>query len=69
MKFDFKNILLGIMIGILGTLIIGCLLNDVYIDIQIGDTTDLEELTGWEKKISIEKTLKDLLNYWVKKIG
>ncbi len=41
----------------------------IDIDIQIGDTTDLEELTGWEKKISIEKTLKDLLNYWVKKIG
>ena len=40
MKFDFKNILLGIMIGILGTLIIGCLLNDVYIDIQIGDKID-----------------------------
>ena len=40
MKFDFKNILLGIMIGILGTLIIKCLLNDVYIDIQIGDKID-----------------------------
>ena len=37
MKFDFKNILLGIIIGVLGTIIIGCLLNDVYIDVRVGD--------------------------------
>ena len=37
MKLDFKNILIGIIIGVLSTIIIGCLLSDVYIDIQIGD--------------------------------
>ena len=37
MKLDFKNIIIGIIIGILGTLIIGVLLTDVYIDIRIGD--------------------------------
>ena len=42
MKFDFKNILIGIIIGVLGTLIVGCLLNDVYIDIQVGNK--LEEV-------------------------
>jgi len=40
MKFDFKNILIGIVIGILGTITIGCLINDVYIDIQIGDNSE-----------------------------
>ena len=37
MKLDFKNILIGIIIGVLGTIIIGCLLNDVYIDVRVGD--------------------------------
>ena len=37
MKFDFKNILIGIIIGVLGTIVIVCLLNDVYIDVRIGD--------------------------------
>ena len=37
MKFDFKNILIGIIVGILGTMIVGCLLNDVYIDVRVGD--------------------------------
>ena len=37
MKSDFKNILIGIIIGVLCTIIVGCLLSDVYIDIQIGD--------------------------------
>ena len=37
MKFDFKNILIGIVIGVLGTIIVVCLLNDIVIDIQIGD--------------------------------
>ena len=40
MKFDFKNNLIGIIIGILGTITAGCLINDVYIDIQIGDNTE-----------------------------
>ena len=43
MKFDFKNILIGIIIGVLGTLIVRCLLNDVYIDVRVGD---IEEITN-----------------------
>ena len=37
MEFDFKNIVLGVIIGILSTIIIACLVSDVYIDIRIGD--------------------------------
>ena len=44
MKFDFKNILIGIIIGILSTIIVGCLVNDVYIDIRIGDDLNKEAL-------------------------
>ena len=40
---DFKNILIGIIIGVLGTIIVGCLLNDVYIDVRVGD---IEEITN-----------------------
>ena len=36
---------------------------------QHGDSTELKELTGWEPKIPIEKTLEDLLEYWVNKIN
>ena len=39
MKFDFKNILIGIIIGISGIIIIGFFLNDVHIKIQVGDKT------------------------------
>ena len=39
MKFDFKNILIGIIIGILGIIVIGFFLNDVHIEIQVGDKT------------------------------
>ena len=37
MKLDFKNIIIGIVIGVLGTLVISLLLTDIYIDIRIGD--------------------------------
>lgn len=40
MKFDFKNIIIGIIIGVLGTITVGCLINDVYINIQVGDNTE-----------------------------
>ena len=40
---------------------------DIYY--QHGDSTELKDLTGWEPKISIEKTLEDLLEYWVNKIN
>ena len=36
---------------------------------QHGDSTELTELTGWTPKIPIEKTLEDLLEYWVNKIN
>ena len=41
----------------------------IDIDVQLGDTKRLKETTGWRKKISIEQTLENLLDYWVKKIG
>ena len=40
---------------------------DIYY--QHGDSTELKDLTGWEPKIPIEKTLEDLLEYWVNKIN
>lgn len=40
----------------------------IDIHYQNGDSGNLNEITGWEPKIPIEKTLKDLLDYWVKKI-
>lgn len=46
---------------------------DLYraIDIhyQHGDCTELVELTGWKPTYDITTTLKDLLEYWVKKIS
>ena len=44
MKIDFKNILIGMIIGFLMTIIIGCLLNDVHVDIRIGDDLNKEVL-------------------------
>jgi GDP-4-dehydro-6-deoxy-D-mannose reductase len=41
----------------------------IDISYQHGDSSDLKLLTGWEPKISIDKTLEDLLNYWVEKIN
>lgn len=37
-------------------------------DLQIPDTTKFKKATGWEPKISFEKTMLDLLNYWRNKI-
>jgi GDP-mannose 4,6-dehydratase len=46
--------------------------SDLYrpIDIhyQHGDSDNLQKLTGWEPIIPIEKTLEDLLEYWLKKL-
>lgn len=41
---------------------------DIDIQIQIGDVSKLKRDTGWEPSISIEKTMDDLLDYWVKKL-
>lgn len=40
----------------------------IDIQVQIGDSKELKQLTGWEPKISLEQTMKDLLDYWVKKL-
>jgi nucleoside-diphosphate-sugar epimerase len=46
---------------------------DMYrpIDIhyQHGDSSNLITLTHWKPKIKIEKTLEDLLQYWLQKIS
>jgi nucleoside-diphosphate-sugar epimerase len=36
--------------------------------VQIPDTTKLRTQTGWEPKIPIDQTLKDLLDWWIKKL-
>ena len=41
---------------------------DIDIQVQIGDSHRLEALTGWEPVIPIEKTLRDLYDYWLKKL-
>jgi len=42
---------------------------EIDIQVQVGDSSLLKEHTGWEPKISIEKTMNDLLNYWVEKLS
>ena len=44
------------------------LVRPIDIPIQVCNSQKCRELTGWKPKISIEKTLEDLLNYWDKKI-
>lgn len=39
----------------------------IDIQVQIGDSTALREF-GWSPKISLDQTMKDLLNYWRKKL-
>jgi GDP-mannose 4,6-dehydratase len=41
----------------------------IDIQIQIGDTTKLREKTGWKPEIPIDQTLRDLYQYWVKKLS
>ena len=40
----------------------------IDIQVQIGDSKELVELTGWSPKISIDQTMEDLLNYWRNKL-
>ncbi len=37
-------------------------------DLQIPDTTKFYNATGWKPKIKFEKTMKDLLDYWRRKV-
>lgn len=41
---------------------------DIDIQVQIGDSTELVDLTGWKPEIDIKTTMEDLLNYWRKKL-
>ena len=41
----------------------------IDIQVQIGDSTELVNLTGWEPKITIQQTMEDLLNYWRNKLS
>lgn len=42
---------------------------DIDIQVQIGDSSSLKNLTGWEPVITIDQTMKDLLNYWRNKLS
>ena len=39
-------------------------LRPIDADLQVPDTTKFKAHTGWEPKISFEKTMSDLLDYW-----
>lgn len=41
----------------------------IDIQLQIGDSSKLVELTNWKQEISIEQTMSNLLNYWIKKLS
>ena len=41
---------------------------DIDIQVQIGDNTELKELTGWVQNYTIKETLTSLLDYWIFKI-
>lgn len=41
----------------------------IDIQVQIGDNKELKELTGWKPIVSVDETIKKLLNYWRKKIA
>lgn len=38
-------------------------------DLQVPDCTKFKEVTGWEPKIPYSQTLKELLDYWRKKVA
>jgi GDP-4-dehydro-6-deoxy-D-mannose reductase len=40
----------------------------IDIEVQIGDSTELKEITGWKPNYTIEKTMEDLLSYWINKL-
>jgi GDP-mannose 4,6-dehydratase len=41
---------------------------EIDIDYQMGDDSKFRQLTGYKNKYPIDQTLKDLLDYWVKKV-
>ena len=40
---------------------------DIYY--QHGDSENIKELTGWTPKYDLDTTMRDLLDYWIKKIS
>lgn len=44
-------------------------LRPIDADLQVPDTAKFKTHTGWEPEISFEKTMKDLLDYWRKRIA
>ncbi|MDD5476684.1 MAG: GDP-mannose 4,6-dehydratase [Candidatus Omnitrophica bacterium] len=44
-------------------------LRPIDADLQIPDTRKFRKHTGWEPKITFEKTMQDLLNYWREKFS
>jgi GDP-4-dehydro-6-deoxy-D-mannose reductase len=39
------------------------------VEILVGDCSKFKERTGWEPRIPLETTLKDLLDYWRERVG
>ena len=40
----------------------------IDIEVQIGDTSKLKSRIDWRQEYPIETTMRDLLNYWIKKL-
>lgn len=40
----------------------------IDIQVQIGDSTEVKEITDWEPEYTLEQTMTDLLNYWINKL-
>lgn len=41
---------------------------EIDIQVQIGDSSEVKEITDWELTYTIEETMESLLNYWIKKL-
>lgn len=39
------------------------------VEVLVGDCSKFKERTGWEPRIPLETTLKDLLDYWRERVG
>lgn len=44
-------------------------LRPIDADLQVPDCSKFKQHTGWEPKISFEKTMQDLLDYWRDRVG
>jgi GDP-mannose 4,6-dehydratase len=40
----------------------------IDIEVQIGDSTEVEEMVNWKPIYTIEETMKSLLDYWINKL-